>query len=59
VGEDRADQRGDHRLGVPWDLVQQVAHEMGPAALPARTIEHAGDGVDQALVGVLMTSLTP
>jgi len=25
---------------------------MGAAALPARTLEHAGDGVDQALVGV-------
>jgi hypothetical protein len=25
---------------------------MGAAALPARAIEHAGDGVDQALVGV-------
>jgi hypothetical protein len=25
---------------------------MGAAALPARTIEHAGDGVDQGLVGV-------
>jgi hypothetical protein len=52
LGNDRADQRGDHRLGVPWDLDQQVVHEMGAAPLPARAIEHTGDGVDQALVGV-------
>jgi hypothetical protein len=30
LGEDRADQRGDHRLGMPWHLDQQVAQEMRP-----------------------------
>jgi hypothetical protein len=30
LGEDRADQRGDHWLGVAGHLDQQVAHEMKP-----------------------------
>ena len=33
-------------------LVEHVAHEVDPAALPGRALQDRADGVDQAAVGV-------
>jgi hypothetical protein len=50
--EDGPHEGGDHRLGGLGDLGEQVAHVVGPAALPARADQRRGDGVDEAGVGV-------
>ena len=50
--EDGADEGGHHGLGGLGHLGQHVAHEVGPAALPGRSGQHRGDGVDEAPVGV-------
>ena len=52
LSEDRAHQRGDHRLGALGHTGQQVAHEMGATALPHRPGQRGAHGVDQTRVGV-------
>ena len=50
--EDGAHQRRHHGLDRAGHLVEQVAHEMGAAALPDGARQHGGDGGVEALVGV-------
>jgi hypothetical protein len=52
LGEDRAHQRGDQGLGGSSHAGEQIAGEVGPAALPGGAGEHGGDGLLQALVVV-------
>lgn len=52
MGEDGADDRGDHVLGPFRDHREDVAHEMHPASLPAGTLEHRPDGLLEPGVSV-------
>ena len=52
LGEDGADDGGDHVLAGPRDDRKHISHEVHPAALPGRTLEHGADGLLQAGVGV-------
>src|ERR1051326_2930371 len=50
--EDGADGRGDHLLRTLRYQCQCVPHEMGPAALPTRTLEHGCDRGFQPLMRI-------
>jgi len=52
LGEDRADGPGDHLGMALADPGQGVAHEVDPAALPARALHRGRDRLDEAAVGV-------
>lgn len=52
LGENGADDRGDHFLRSLRDRGEDVAHEMHPAALPAGTLENGPDRLLQPGVGV-------
>jgi len=51
LGEDGADDRGDHVLGPFRHDGEDVAHEMHPASLPCSALEHGADGFLQAFSG--------
>ena len=51
LGEDGADDRGDHVLGPFRHDGEVVAHEMHPASLPCSALEHGADGFLQAFSG--------
>jgi hypothetical protein len=52
LGEDRAHQRGHHRLRRLRHPSQQIAHEMGTAPLPGGARQGRAHPVDQTNVGV-------
>ena len=52
LGEDRAHEGRDDRLGGLRDPGEQVAHGMRATPLPGGAVEDRGDGVLQPLVGV-------
>ena len=52
LGEDRADDRRDHRASRFGDVAEHVAHEMHSAALPGSAGEHGADRGDQARMRV-------
>ena len=59
LGEDRADDRGDHILAPFRHDREHVAHEMDPASLPRRALEHGPDRFLQTRVGVRHDQLHP
>ena len=59
LGEDGADDRGDHLLRSFRDHGEDVAHKVHPAALPAGALEHGPDGLLQAGVRVRHNQLDP
>ena len=48
LGEDRADDRGDHVLAAFRDDGEHVAHEVHAASLPGGALEHGPDRLLQA-----------
>jgi hypothetical protein len=50
--EDRAHHRGDEALRRLGDAREQIAHEVGAAALPGRTRQRGCDRIDEPGVGV-------
>ena len=59
LGESGADDRGDHFLGALGHGCQDVAHEVHPAALPRRALEHGADGLFQPAVRIRDSELHP
>src|ERR1700745_1576903 len=59
LDKDRADRRSDHSLGTLGHQTQHIPHEMRSATLPARSLNHRGDGSLEALVTVADDQLHP
>ena len=52
LGEDGADDGGDHVLTCARDDGEHISHEMDSAALPGSTLKDGADGLLEAGVGV-------
>ncbi len=52
LGEDGADDRGNHVLAGTRDDGEHISHEVNSAALPRGTLEHCADGLLQTAVRV-------
>ena len=59
LGKGRPNRGGDHGRGRFWHMGEGIPHEVHPAPLPARPLQHRSDGALQAFMGIADDQLHP